>query len=338
MASVTHSPVMVKAEARSAAPVFVLGCPRSGTTLLYHMLLSAGGFAVYRSESNVFNILAPRFGKVSSQRNRERLVNSWLRSKFFRVADLKADDIRAKILAECRTPGEFLRVTMEAVARKQGVRRWADCTPDHILYVREIKREIPDALIIHIIRDGRDVALSFAQQGWSHPLPWDRPHQLGVAALYWSWVVDQGRKCGLNLGADYTEVRYEELVENPRGVLKRLSQFIGQELDYETVVSVGIGSVRVPNTSFEDDASGTFKPVGRWKAKLSTSESAMLECLIGQRLQELGYPVGQELQPRSIRCCYMRQIYPRLFATKFWLKNKTFLGWLTDIGPMELTD
>ena len=48
--------------ARSKAPVFVLGCPRSGTTLLYHMLLSAGNFAVYRAESQVFNLLEPRFG------------------------------------------------------------------------------------------------------------------------------------------------------------------------------------------------------------------------------------------------------------------------------------
>jgi hypothetical protein len=50
---------------RNDAPVFVVGCPRSGTTVLYHMLLSAGGFAVYRSESNVFNLLVTRFGGMS---------------------------------------------------------------------------------------------------------------------------------------------------------------------------------------------------------------------------------------------------------------------------------
>src|SRR5215467_9454277 len=50
---------------RNEAPVFVLGCGRSGTTLLYHMILSAGDFAVYRTESNAINLLEPRFGDLS---------------------------------------------------------------------------------------------------------------------------------------------------------------------------------------------------------------------------------------------------------------------------------
>src|SRR5207237_3145399 len=87
---------------RSKAPVFVLGCPRSGTTVLYHMLLSAGGFAVYRAESNVFNLLVPRFGDLRSARNRHTLMECWLRSKLFRVSGLEAAEITAKIMAECR--------------------------------------------------------------------------------------------------------------------------------------------------------------------------------------------------------------------------------------------
>src|SRR5437870_11748470 len=112
------------------APVFVLGCPRSGTTVLYHMLLSARGFAVYRDESNVFNLLVPRFGDLSSARNRHKLMECWLRSKLFRVSGLDAAEITAKIMAECRSGGDFLRIVMEEIARKQGVGRWADCTPD----------------------------------------------------------------------------------------------------------------------------------------------------------------------------------------------------------------
>jgi hypothetical protein len=64
--------------ARENAPVFVVGCPRSGTTLLYNMLLSSGGFAVYLAESNVFNLLVPRFGDLSVRANRERLMDAWL--------------------------------------------------------------------------------------------------------------------------------------------------------------------------------------------------------------------------------------------------------------------
>src|SRR5207302_10418441 len=92
----------------SKAPVFVLGCPRAGTTVLYHMLLSAGGFAVYRAESNVFNLLVPRFGDLSSARNRHKLMECWLRSKLFRVSGLDGAEITVKITAECRNGCEFL--------------------------------------------------------------------------------------------------------------------------------------------------------------------------------------------------------------------------------------
>jgi len=65
-------PVARKPQAsRKDAPVFVLGCVRSGTHLLYHMLLSAGDFAVYRTESNALNLLEPRFGSLGVRRNQE---------------------------------------------------------------------------------------------------------------------------------------------------------------------------------------------------------------------------------------------------------------------------
>src|ERR1700730_2704717 len=106
---------------RRTAPVFVLGCPRSGTTVLYHMLLSSGGFAVYRAESNVFNLLAPRFGGIRSASDRRQLMRHWLSSMLFRRSGLDAREIDTLIMAECGGPGDFLRLVMEQVARAQGV-------------------------------------------------------------------------------------------------------------------------------------------------------------------------------------------------------------------------
>src|ERR1700693_3714068 len=115
---------------------------------------------------------------------------------------------------------------MQDIARHQNVAGWADCTPEHLLYMQQIKRDIPDALFIHIIRDGRDVALSYAKQGWSHPLPWDRHDCLAVAGLYWEWLLLKGREQGNRLGADYQEVRFEDLITNPQKTLSRLGLFI----------------------------------------------------------------------------------------------------------------
>lgn len=321
---------------RSKAPVFVLGCPRSGTTVLYHMLLSAGDFAVYRAESNVFNLLVPRFRGMRSATERKKLLNTWLKSKLFRVSGLDAREIGDKIIAECEGGGDFLRIVMEEIARKQGTARWAECTPDHLLYMEEIKRQIPEALFIHIIRDGRDVALSYAQQGWSYPLPWDRNERLGVAGLYWEWVVRKGREQGRRLGADYHEVRFEDLVATPRPTLSRLGEFVEQDLDYDRIQRAAIGSVRQPNTSFAAASNESFDPVARWKTKMSDEQVAAFEALLGDFLKELGYELASAgHRQASLRASRLRTTYLAMFEAKHQLKA-TPLGRLVRLDPLEL--
>src|SRR5947209_8824022 len=104
---------------RHQAPVFVVGCPRSGTTLLYNMLLSAGGFAVYLAESNVFNMLGPRFGNLAVRPNSEKLADAWLDSNLFRAFFMDREPIRQKIVAEAQSEGEFISVVMGEMARQQ---------------------------------------------------------------------------------------------------------------------------------------------------------------------------------------------------------------------------
>lgn len=328
---------MEEVRERKTAPVFVLGCPRSGTTVLYHMLLSAGGFAVYRSESNVYNLLVPRFHGIRSAADREKLLDVWLRSKLFRVSGLDPREIRSKIVAECRSGGDFLRIVMEEIARQQGVSRWADCTPEHLLYMEEIKRQIPGALFIHIIRDGRDVALSYARQGWSHPLPWDRDDRVGFAGLYWQWLVRKGREQAKRLGADYQEVRFEDLIARPQETLSRLGAFVGHDLDYKRIQSAGVGSVSEPNSSFAGETEGTFNPIARWKTKMSAEQIAGLEELIGDSLLELGYGPLLEAKPgASLRAARMRATYPALFDAKHWVKTNTPLGRFVQLERIEI--
>jgi hypothetical protein len=147
---------------RRYAPVFVVGSARSGTTLLYDTLLSAGGFAIYLGESNIFNLLAPRFGDLRVRKNREKMLNVWLGSRLFRVSGLERWTIEERV-HDCQNAGDFLRVVMDELARQQNAWRWAANAPEEILHLRQIKETIPEALIIHVIRDGRDVSLSLAK-------------------------------------------------------------------------------------------------------------------------------------------------------------------------------
>jgi hypothetical protein len=318
---------------RENAPVFVVGCPRSGTTLLYNMLQSSGGFAVYLAESNAFNLLLPRFGDLSVRANREKLMDAWLQSKLFRASFLDAAEIRDKVLSECRNGGDFLRIVMQEIARGQGAQRWADNSPEELLHAVTIKKSLPDALFIHIIRDGRDVSLSLDARPhkWIRPFRWDRQSSLLVTGIFWEWMVQGGRAQGRKLGGDYVEVRFEDLQADPRSTLDRIGEFIQHDLDYEHILRVGIGSVSEPNTSFKDDSGG---PVGRWKKKISPEKLAMFEGLVGSTLKNLGYPLANSETPVDrIAMMRMKTLYRAYLDAKFWFKN----SWLgrSYLGPMS---
>ena len=309
----------------SNAPIFSLGCSRSGTTLLYHMLLSAGNFAVYRSESFILNLLEPRFRPLSRPRNRRRMLDAWYKTFLFMRTGLEPSDVDARIMSECQNGGDFLRIFMEEICRKQGVERWAETTPEHLLYMREIKRTIPNARVIHVIRDGRDVALSWERLSQIRRLPWDRKRAAMAAAIYWEWFVERGRKAGRALGADYIEVRYEDLVRRPAEVLKGLEAFVEHDLDYQRIREVGIGSVSAPNTAFKNEKRN---PIGRWKTDLSEGELATLEGLIGGSLEQMGYELSTKRSKRPDLIA-MRAAYRLYFEAKLYVKSRTPIGkWL----------
>ena len=326
---------------RNKAPVFVLGCGRSGTKFLYHTLLSAGGFAVYHAESNAFNLLSLRFGNLKRRKNREKLLQAWLKSKLFQRSGLKPEEIEPRILNECRNGADFLKILMETIAQKQGVNRWAESTPLHLLYLPLIKKLIPEALIIHIIRDGRDVAVSLNKIGWIRPYPWDRSRSLLAAGLFWKWMVTSGRKYGRDIGPDYLEIHYEDLVNHPRETLSRLGAFIGHDLDYDRIQRVALGSLQDPNSSFSADAEHKeLSPVGRWKALLSPAEVTQLESVIGDLLQQLDYPLATpaESTTPALPVRLMKMLYPAVFDIKQWLKRHTPLARITATGRMGITD
>jgi len=313
-----------------------MGCHRSGTNLLYDTLLSAGGFAVYRGYLPVYKMLVPRFGSFARLENRKRAMETWSRSKGLHRAGLNAEQLTARVLSECRTGGDFIRIVMSEVAASQNTPRWAVYDPDNLLYIDNIKADIPDALFVHIIRDGRDVALSLSRMGGFNP--WNRePKGLLPTALYWEWMVRKGRQHGHRIPADYMEVRYEELVSDPRATLDKLGKFLDHDLDYTRIRNASLGRIREPNSSFSGEDVGNS--VNRWRTRLSDSELASLEATIGSYLDELGYPLSSQATRRlGLKEKCMRGFYFNLLNAKLWLKTRTPAGRMAKLEALELSD
>ena len=318
-----------------------MGCHRSGTNLLYDNLLSAGGFALYRGYLPIYKMLIPRFGTLAEPENRKRVIETWLRSKGFRRTGLNPQAHAQELFENCRNGGDFIRLTMDDVARQQGARRWAVYDPDNVLYVPKIKKDIPEALFVHIIRDGRDIALSLKKMGGFAPLPWDRSEtrSLLATAMYWEWMVRKGREYGKAFPDDYIEVRYEELVTHPAETLSSLGRFLDHDLDYERIRKAALGRLRETNSSFrEESAQAEIQPVNRWKERLSRENVMALESTVGDYLEELGYPLATAKTERGVgmRSLWMRSVYPRFLDTKLWLKTQTPAGRMSNLSALEL--
>jgi Sulfotransferase family len=318
-----------------------MGCHRSGTNLLYDMLLSSGGFAIYRGFLPIYKILIPRFGSVDRRANRENILETWLRSKGFRRTGLDAEQLSARILNDCRTGGDFIRIVMDGVAQSQHVQRWAMYDPDNVLHIERLKRDIPNALFVHIIRDGRDIALSLKKMGGFTPMPWDRGEtdSLVATALYWEWMVDQGRARGRRFPADYVEIRYEDLVTKPHETLARLGGFLDHDLNYDRIQQAGLGRLSETNSSFrEEGAKEKLNPLGRWKERLGQADVAAIEATVGECLKGNGYELSLPAaeRRRSLRQSWMRAMYPAFLGGKLWLKLHTPIGRLANMSALEL--
>lgn len=313
---------------RRKCPVFVVGFPRSGTTLLYHILLSSGAFAVYLTESHVFTRFIPRFGDLAKRKNRERMVQAWLCSEYFARSGLKREDVEGQLLADCRNGGDFLRIIMEHIARRQNVPRWAEKTPVNLMYLEEIKRTIPNALFVHMIRDGRDVALSMDKQNWVRTPSFSRAHALSICGLKWEWMVEAGMQTGSAFSPDYMEIRFEDLVKDPRETVVRLGRFIDQDIDYNRIRDAAIGVVCRPNSSFSDNSTNSFDPINRWRSEFPPKELARFESLVGRFLVKAGYGLStpKEDLSHTIQLRSLRALYRAYFSLRFWLKSQSIPG------------
>ena len=318
--------------------MFVVGCHRSGTNLLYDTLLSAGGFAIYRGYLPIYKMLVPKFGAIDNPIHRKKIIDTWLDSKGYRRSGLHAGELRQKLMSEVRTPGDFMRIVMDRIADGQNAARWALYDADNLLFIKRIKADIPDAIFVHIIRDGRDIALSLRKMGGYTPFFWNRkPASLLETAIYWEWMVRKGQRQGREFPDDYIELRYEDLVSNPRPVLKQLGDFLDHDLDYDRIQETALGRLSATNSSFLGEETQKA-PVNRWKETLSAAEVARIEELIGGYLKELDYRLqGSEIQSRRKGSGELTRFACASFLeAKLWAKLHTPLGRLTSISTLEL--
>jgi hypothetical protein len=285
---------------------FVVGVGRSGTTLL-RMMLDAHPRLAIPPETHFLNPFIQRSGRLRF--NAGLATKAIVDDERRRWNDfgLDSDELRARFEAiEPFNTSDALRAFYALYAERHGKARWGDKTPDYVRKMKKIQKTLPEARFIHVIRDGRDAGLSqnarIAKRG-KEPVP---PREM---ARRWRKRLVKAREDVAELDG-YIEVRYEDLIDDTEGVLRRVCELI--ELDYDPAMldyheraeerlQEMAGALPAKKGRPEREAGErvaahamTTRPpdadrVAVWKREMSEAESAEFEESAGYLLDELGY-------------------------------------------------
>lgn len=280
----------------SDRPIFVVGCPRSGTTLVQLMLHAHPRIAIPPETRFTLRAYDQRrdFGDLSEPENRRKLAKFITTGNAFVDLGLNAGHIVAAIVDGPPTLGSAIGIVFRAYADRFGKARWGDKRPAYLLNMDILLWMFPDAQIIHIIRDGRDCVASMKEQPW---------HKGGVnhAISQWRRGMDAGWRASKKLRADqYFEVYYEQLVADPDNQLRKLCDFIGEEYVPEMAEPSMVASVAVPERKkwhALTHGEVTTDRIGSWQQRLTEGEIALCESVMRRQLLGRGYELLGDKSP-----------------------------------------
>jgi len=203
------------------------------------------------------------------------------------------------------TTGEAIAAVFGAYAAERGKARWGDKTPLYMQHLDVLERLFPDARYVHLIRDGRDAALSFLSvpeglmtEGWGHP------RDAAGFACQWATEVAAARALGARVGAErYHELRYESLVADPEGALRAACAFA--ELRFDPAMLDYVGQTDSAAKAHQQRLGEPPRQgVRDWRTEMSETDRHAFEEVAGALLAGLGYEVGIRGTGRRRRAAY----------------------------------
>ncbi len=278
---------MTNPQRDASAPFFIVGAQRSGTTMLRLMLNAHSALCVPFESGFIteFAAKAHQYGDLSQPENAARLLDAIAQHPLAKKGGHVKD--RAAILAKpIRTYADLVDAIFTTYAQGESKRYWGDKTPSYVTELDVLCNVFPNARVIHMVRDGRDVALSNLNVDWGI-------RSLPRAAHDWRWKTLLGHKVGALLRQNFLEIRYEDLVAEPMPMLQRICGFLGVEFEpgmlrYHESAESGMpkesmrwhrNSVRAPDESL----------VYAWKRRMSLADRIIFEQIAADALDCFGY-------------------------------------------------
>lgn len=293
---------------RTDHPIFVVGYMHSGTTLLRAILGAADGVLCIPGETRFFEHKASfrkRYADLSDPQTRTQFLTYMIELLGPEKSGSSVDHMDASMLpmAAREAPGTAFRHAMDAAASLTGHSRWLEKTPSHLFYIKDILEAIPDACIIEIVRDPRDV---LASKKTRRETVWtteryaadERPRKHLEKAydacwdtFSWKAAVQAGTKAQASYPNRLRRVRYEDLVSNPASEVQTICDFLDLPFHpamLKTQWRNAAGAVG-RTEGIQADA------VGRWSRVLKPAEVFVCQWLARDVMEDLGYEPATQI-------------------------------------------
>jgi len=241
--------------------LFVVGCSRSGTTLVQRLLAGHPGVHTF-PESGLFLRTLGMRGRhlpwtwIGLTLGKERRALGRIVERAYR--DLPGD-APALPRRQYRLRSSVLTgvATLDRIALASGCRSWLEKTPRHFLHARAIQRLVPRARVIHVIRDGRDVVASIADRARRHPDRFPRQHDPRYGIAEWNRAIAVHARCAGRPG--HVFVFYEDLVAHPERELTRLAHECGLDFHPDMLKGADPSSFVRESETWKDAVAGPIR-------------------------------------------------------------------------------
>jgi hypothetical protein len=234
--------------------IFVVGCPRSGTTLLQSLIAAHPEIASF-PESKFFNALI----SPGSRRSRLGIPAIRAREKFNDfLNEMNRAEMQNLLPKTALFVPQYAQAFIKALdflAQEQKKTGWIEKTPSHIQRINCIEKLVAAAKFIHIIRNGEDVIASLYEVTHKYPDIWNGARSIDQCLQRWNNDV-QISLCHQNRSNHFV-VRYEELTEDPKSVLLEVCKFCNVQFHESMLVT------------YADSAKQVIRKREQWKSSVS---------------------------------------------------------------------
>lgn len=278
-----------EAERFPTTPFFIMGCPRSGTTLVSRIVDRHSAIAVYH-ESQYYPIFRPAldyYGDLADRRNLSTFLADVRESIRLQGVEPPAVEEIFEALERSSFPG-VLEAVLAIYARSHGKRRGGDKTPAHYAFLDEIRSGFPKSPILFVIRDPRDTVLSM-----------HKTFRTPVADGARMWL--SAYQSYASNGSAVHLVSYERLTENPEAVTRALCEFLGESYEAEMLQFFEGVPERIATRAHLAKVQGPVDAgsVGGYR-ELPATDIAIIESLCAEGMQALGYERATDATPQIL--------------------------------------